>query len=107
MSRPSFHLLALALALAACSDTTVPEPVGRVTVEVRDRNRTDIEDANVLLGSATERTDSTGVAKFEGLDLRDYPLTVTAAGYVCPSTGTVTLRQHVEVVDRLVSCRPT
>ena len=107
MSRPSSCLLAFALALAACSDTTVPEPVGMVTVQVRDRNRTDIEDANVVLGNATERTDQGGVAKFEFLELREYPLTVTAVGYVCPSTGTVTLRQHVEFVDRLVSCRPS
>ena len=111
MFRPhTLIIFFLAVLLSGCGDAVEPvEATGVVSVSVRDRNRTPIEDATVMLAHGTEwivpgRTLDTGVVEFDGLAPGSYTVAVVVRGYDCGRATTVTLHRHV---DLLVSCRPT
>ena len=106
----SLIILVLAVMLSGCSGAVEPpEATGRVSVSVRDRNRTPIANATVMLAHGPDwivpgRTPDTGVVEFEGLASGSYTVAVAVRGYDCGRATTVTLQRHV---DLLVSCRPT
>lgn len=103
------RLALLLLAVASCSTATAPEPVGRVSVEVRETGTAPIAGARVTLGGtvpATALTDSGGSVRFDGLPLGRYGLTVArAVGFECGGSVGFELRRDGERRDWLFSCR--
>lgn len=107
-ARRSLALL-LFVAASACSTATAPEPVGRVSVEVRDAG-TPLVGARVTLGgitAATALTDSGGSVRFDDLPLGTYGLTVARPppGFHCGESVGFELRRNGEHRHWLFSCR--
>ena len=64
--------------------TVVLEEQGNLTVAVTDDGGDAISDASVSISgasSASAQTDESGTVVFDGLEVADYQLTVTADGY--------------------------